>query len=102
MIDLIANEIKDAEKRNSERWKTKADVLENSNNYNSEIFYIKNFLSNRIKFLDEYINYPPLLKIGNSYAFINEKQKIIFCSLPENSKTIQKITWEFDEILRFI
>jgi spore coat protein CotH len=85
------------QERNFKKWPLAADSCKDDFNFIDEIKYIKEFVDERIEWLDDYINNPPLLKIGDTYAFINEKDNTIFCSLPENSATNQRITWEFSD-----
>ena len=89
--------LNDAQYRNFKKWPTADDVYSDDYDFLDDLKYMKAFADERILWLDNYINYPPLLKIGETYAFINEKNNIIFCALPENASTKQKITWEFDE-----
>ena len=91
MIETNELLLKDCSDRDSKKWYLK------SAEYSGDIKYIKNFIKERITWLDSFINNPPILKIGEAYAFINEKNSTIFCSLPVNSTTKQKISWEFDD-----
>jgi spore coat protein CotH len=98
IFSLIDNNIyshDDALGRDLSTWPVTPDVYEDGYSFDQEVDYIKSFIEDRLKWLDGYINYPPLIKIGGNYAKIDEKTETIFCSLPEGSDTAQKISWYF-------
>ncbi|MBN2072326.1 MAG: CotH kinase family protein, partial [Actinobacteria bacterium] len=94
LIDKNTTGLTDAWERNSSAWSISAPVYEDSMSPEEDIAYIKEYLGKRLAFLDEYINNPPIFKIGDSHALINEEANTIFCALPPGSDTVQEISWD--------
>jgi len=96
LIDESTKYLFDAQNRNFEKWPITRDVYEDDFNFSQDIDHIKEFVERRLAHLDNYIKHPPIIKIGDTYAMINEESGTIFCSLPPGSDTAQKISWEFE------
>jgi len=95
LIDENTQILMEAQKRDSILWPIDPEIFKDSFSFGQEIDYLKEFIEERIDWLDDYINYPPLLMIGDNYAVINEEAETIFCALPIGSDTSQKISWYF-------
>ena len=100
-IDENVTLINEPQIRNFTKWPISPDKYRDDFNFNEEIDYIKEFIDKRITYLDSYLNYPPLLKIGDSYALINEKNNTIFCALPPGADTVQELNWYFSVFTEF-
>jgi spore coat protein CotH len=101
IIDENVSVINEPQIRNFIKWPVAIDEYEDVFDFNEEIDYIKEFIDKRITYLDNYLNYPPLLKIGDNYALINEENNTIFCALPPGADTVQKISWHFSVFTEF-
>jgi spore coat protein CotH len=95
LIEKNSYLLAEAQNRNFKIWSINADFYNESLSFDQEIDYINKFIRERIDWLDDYINYPPLIMIGDNYAAINEESGTIFCALPSGSDTLQKIRWYF-------
>jgi len=95
LIDNNISDLWDAQNRNFSGWPIISDIYRDNYSFDQEIGYIKGFIKGRLEWLDSYINYPPLIKIGDRYVKIDEETRTIFCSLPEGSDTTQRISWYF-------
>lgn len=95
LIDESTRYLFDAQNRNFTKWPITRDIYGDSFSFSQDIDYVKRFIEKRLTFLDDYINYPPIIMIGDTYAMINEESSTIFCSLPEGSDTLQEISWYF-------
>jgi spore coat protein CotH len=97
LIDKNSIPLSEAWSRNFKQWSGSLPEMYNEEaSLNKDTDNIKIFIAERISWLDNYINHPPLIKIGGSYAFIDDENRMIHASLPENSDTLQEISWEFD------
>ncbi|MBN2073521.1 MAG: CotH kinase family protein, partial [Actinobacteria bacterium] len=94
LIDKSSSGLSCAWERNSTAWPISSSVYEDSMSPEEDIAYIKEYLKDRLTILDDYINHPPIIKIGDSYALINEEAHTIFCSLPPGADTVQEVSWE--------
>ena len=94
IIDKKAITLEEAANRNFEKWYA-ANSIYNNSSFTDEVEYIKELIGDRIGWLDSYINYPHLIKIGEEFAYIDEKTSTIFCALPPESDTVQEISWYF-------
>jgi len=97
LIDNCIGGLSDAQKRNFARWPATVDIYGDDYDFIQDIDHIKEFIASRTASLDDYIKNPPILKIGDSYALVDEESKTIFCALPPGSDTIQEISWYFDD-----
>jgi len=95
LIDVQTVQIAGAQKRNFEKWLIEKEIYGDTLTFEKELGYIKDFIKKRLEFLDNYINCPPILIIGDTYAMIDDQSGTIFCSLPEESDTRQEISWYF-------
>ncbi len=95
LIDNNIYGLDDAAGRDLSAWPVNPGNCEDDYSSGQEVEYIKSFIGDRLEWLDDYINNPPLIKIGSDYAKIDEETGTIFCSLSEESDTIQEINWYF-------
>jgi spore coat protein CotH len=95
LIDKITFGLDDALIRDLSAWPVAAGTGEDGYSFSREVDYIKSFVGDRLEWLDGYINDPPLIKIGERYAKIDEETQTIFCSLDGGSVTVQEISWYF-------
>ncbi len=94
LIDKSTAGLSGAWERNSSAWSASASAHDNTMDPGQDVAYIKEYLGKRLAFLDDYINNPPILKIGDSHALINEEANTIFCSLPAGADTVQEVSWD--------
>lgn len=100
LIDDSVLKITNAVKRDYSKWTNTPAEKANDNSFNSfnaEIDCLKEYIYKRLLYLDNYFNFPPLIKIGDNFAKINEQTHTIFCALPKGSDTSQVISWYFSE-----
>jgi len=97
LIDESTGFLSDAYKRDIAKWPFDRDTENGRNSLGHQTDQIKRFIEERLDHLDNYINNPPLIKIGGQYARIDEESKTIFCALPAGSDTVQEISWEFED-----
>ncbi|MBN2072405.1 MAG: CotH kinase family protein, partial [Actinobacteria bacterium] len=71
LIDKSTIGLSGAWQRNFTAWPISSQVYEDSMSPEEDVAYIKEYLKDRLTILDDYINNPPILKIGDSYALIN-------------------------------
>jgi len=95
IIDGHTGQLADAQERNFEKWPADKEIYGDSLTFSMEVSYLKDFIKKRLEFLDDYINYPPILMVGDTYVMIDEQSGTAFCSLPESSDTMQEISWYF-------
>jgi spore coat protein CotH len=95
LMDEIIYGLDDAVSRDLSAWPVDSDTGRDGYSFGQEAGYIKSYIEDRLKWLDGYINNPPLIKIGDRYAKIDEETGTIFCSLDEGSDTIRKISWYY-------
>ncbi len=99
IIDKNFEELGDAQERNFKVIAFNSNLNDYKSpkiSFDSEIKYMKEFINNRILWLDGQINKPVInaLKIGSTEAKIYEDHNTIFCSLPLGSDPLQIIEYD--------